>query len=179
MKTRWRRLQHWKKASRLRNLEGMKRHTLATALLTAASACAFAQGRTDGKTDKSVAKKIPPAAVFLGSSEQSGGVIPDHLFDSLGRQPVTARDKDGNAAQVLGFTVTFAERTLAEDSAGNPIIAVDFFSEKCSGDTLTPVLRNNLFERTKPGDTVWYERIRVATAAGETGGQEMKFVIGR
>lgn len=158
----------------------MKRYTLATALQLTAGVCAFAQGRADEKAAQSAAqKKAPPAAVFLGSSEQAGGVIPDQLFDSLGRLPLTARDKDGKPAQVLAFTVTFAERTLAEDSAGNPLVAVDVFSEKCTGDTLSTVLRNNLFDRTKPGDTVWYEHIRVSTAAGETGGKPMKFVIGR
>ena len=143
---------------------------------------ARAQMRADGKTKDAkaaVAKKIPEAAVFLASTILDGGVIPDRVFDSLARQPITARDKSGQPAQVVGYTLTFAERTLAEDSAGRPMLAVDYFSEICNGDTLNAVLRNNLFDRTKPGDTVWYERIQVATAAGQTGGKTMKFVLSR
>ncbi len=145
------------------------------------SGTAFAQRAADANdgATKPVAKKIPEAAVFLGSTTLNGGVIPDAVFDSLARLPVTAQAKDGSIAQVLGYTLTFAERSIAEDSVGNPILAVDYFSEICSGDTLNAVLRNNLFDRTKPGDTVWYDRIQVATAAGQTGGKTMKFVIGR
>lgn len=126
-----------------------------------------------------VVKKVPEVAVFLASTTIDGGVIPDHVFDSLARQPITARDKNGQPAQIVSYTLTFAERTLVEDSAGSPMLAVDYFSEICNGDTLSAVLRNNLFDRTKPGDTVWYERIQVATATGQTGGKTMKFVLSR
>lgn len=141
----------------------------------------FAQQAADakGSATNSAAKKLPEAAVFLGTTTLDGGVIPDAIFDSLARMPITARAKDGSVAQVVGYTLTFAERTLAEDSAGNPILSVDYFSEICTGDTLNTVLKNNIFDRTKPGDTVWYDRIQVATAAGQTGGKTMKFVIGR
>lgn len=148
--------------------------------LTVLSA-AFAQNVADtkGGATKPLAKRLPDAAIFLGSTTFDGGVIPDAVFDSLARMPITAKAKDGSVAQVLGYTLTFAERSIAEDSVGNPILAVDYFSEICTGDTLSTVLRLNLFDRTKPGDTVWYDRIQVATAAGQTGGKTMKFVIGR
>lgn len=152
---------------------------LALGLMLFGVASAQKPADAKGSVTKPVAKKLPEAVVFLGTTALDGGVIPDAVFDSLAHLPITARAKDGSVAQVLGYTLTFAERTLAEDSAGNPILSVDYFSEICTGDTLSTVLKNNIFDRTKPGDTVWYDRIQVATAAGQTGGKTMKFVLVR
>jgi hypothetical protein len=153
---------------------------LAVVLTAFGAARAQMRANVSAKDAKEIViTKVPEVAVFLASTALDGGVIPDHVFDSLACLPITARDKSGRPAQVVSYTLTFAERTLAEDSAGNPMLAVDYFSEVCNGDTLNAVLRNNLFDRTKPGDTVWYERIQVATAAGQTGGKTMKFVLSR
>jgi hypothetical protein len=48
------------------------------------------------------------------------------------------------------------------------------------GDTLSPIIRNTLVERTKPGDTAYYDDIHIRLANGKAAlGKSMKFVITR
>jgi len=191
---RWKKSQRWSKACRARNLESMKRTP--KAILVLATLCwvagATAQGRRGGAQQGGsrgsttargnggrVEVVVAPPIALLGGSSVSGGNLPDRVFDSLAARPLTARSTDGETLKVLGFTVTFAERGIYEDSAGNPITDIEFTTERCIGDTLSPGLREALLRRSKPGDTVWYDQVRVATATGATIAKGMKLVITR
>ena len=154
----------------------------AVALLSLALfSAAQAQRRDDAKKGgKSVAVRVPTATVFLGASLINGGELSERVFDSLAVQPLTARDSLGNPVKVTSFYLTLAERGLFEDSAGNPMVLVDYTREICSGDTLTLFLRNVLAEHTKPGDTVWIDNITASNSAGmQLVGKGMKFVLKR
>ncbi len=120
------------------------------------------------------------AAIFLGRSSISGGAISKRTFDSLAAQGVRAADEAGTALPVRAFDFSFAERGFYEDSVGNPIVVVDQISERCLGDTLPPYIAYTLPERTKPGDTIRFDRVRVTLPDGREGsGKAMLFVLTR
>jgi hypothetical protein len=153
---------------------------LSLVAITVAQAQRRDNSRRGRKPEAAVVPSVPMATVFLGTSMLSSGEISDRVFDSLVMQRLTARDSAGNAVTVTDFNLTLAERGIFEDSAGNPMLVVDYTREICTGDTLTPFLRNVLPEHTKPGDTVWIENITAVNAAGKRHvGKTMKFVIAR
>lgn len=116
---------------------------------------------------------------YLGNSSYSEGLIPKQAFDSLLRQGITAKDSAGNSYKVTGFTFSYGERNLYEDSVGNLIMLTDYFSEYCIGDTISPAIKFMLNEnRTKAGDTAYIEKIKVLLPEGGTvGTKPMRFVI--
>jgi hypothetical protein len=84
---------------------------------------------------------------------------------------------------VIGFDFGYKERNLYEDSLGNPVVMMDYSSEYCKGDTVTSNISKTqktaitnyldgdpdandisrgIYERTKPGDTVYFDHIMVA-----------------
>ena len=155
----------------------------------------FAQ-QPKGKTDKNnpAVKSEPPRGhylpfVYLGSSNYRGGPIRKSEFDNLLKQGLTARDTFGNRYRVLGFEFSYGEKSLYEDSVGNSIVLTDYLTEFCPGDTVTPAVSSSIYDRTKAGDSVYFDGIKVLKYIGNsketvpqadaTLGMGMKFVITR
>ncbi|PZF71965.1 hypothetical protein DN068_15765 [Taibaiella soli] len=133
------------------------------------------------KPKKEMKKPVtPPVAmketqVYLGNSLLSGGEITKHQFDSLVAQGLKT---DMGVGTVSGFTFSYAERGIFEDSVGNPIERVELLSEVCKGDTLPAYLKSSLVERSKRGDTAYFEHVAVRTVDGAVvPGKSMKFVL--
>ena len=124
---------------------------------------------------------IPP--VYLGNSEYRNGPIKKDVFNSLLRQGLTCHDSAGNKYRVVGFDFGYSERRLYEDSVGNLVTMMDYSGEYCKGDTLSGDIATtrhslvkdpfygdpdpndvskSLYERVKPGDTVYFYHVVVA-----------------
>lgn len=143
-------------------------------LLSLVSVTVWAQTK-DKKTDKPPVKRIP---VYLGRSSVSDGKVSKKTFDSLLKQGLTSRDSLGAPYSVDGFALTYGERNLYEDSVGNLMWVTDHLVEYCLGDSLTTFLLNNITERSKPGDTVYFDQITVRSAAGKaTPGKAIRLVL--
>lgn len=132
-----------------------------------------AKTRTQAKTPAKPVK-IQEVNVTLGQSGRDGGAVTKRDFDAFAKQGLRL----GSEGKITGFSFTYAERMLYEDSAGNPLLQTDYLVERCMGDVLSDGVRSTLFERTKPGDTAFFDDIRVALpTGGEARGKMMKFVI--
>lgn len=128
-----------------------------------------------GKTDsgKPAAKTAPAVKhylpyVYLGTSNYRGGAIKKSEFDQLLKQGLTARDTFGNNYKVIGFEFSYGEKSLYEDSVGNNIVLTDYLTEFCHGDTVTPAISSTIYDRTKPGDSVYFDGIKVLKYIGNT-----------
>lgn len=135
-----------------------------------------------GKTDnasKPASGSAQDVPVYLGSSGLTGGTIRKGQFDSFARQGLTlGNNQIGGAVQSFNFV--YAERGLFEDSVGNNIYLVDYMTEPCNGSMLSPGVLTSIFDRTKPGDTAFFDGIRVKLPSGlPAKGKSMKFVITR
>lgn len=135
--------------------------------------------KDDGK--KPIAKASSSTiGAYLGTSNRNGGNISKKEFDDLLKQGLTARDSAGQTYRVDGFTFGYAERNLYEDSVGNLMILTDYLTEFCPGDTLSPAVANNIFYKTKPGDTAYFEGIKVLLpSGGRAEARPMRFVLTR
>ncbi len=115
-------------------------------------------------TGQQKAKVFVPA-VYLGKSEFRGGPIKKDEFSNLLRQGLTSHDSSGNRFKVVGFNFGYGERQLYEDSVGNLQVMIDYASEFCPGDTVSDNIARNpngsIYERVKPGDTIYFERVNV------------------
>ncbi len=115
---------------------------------------------------------------YLGRSDYNSGDISKRTFDSLLKQGLTAKDAEGNRLKVDGFTFSYAERNLYEDSVGKLMVLTDFFSEFCPGDTVSRGVSLNIYYKTKPGDTAYFDNIKVLLPEGrQVGTKGMKFVL--
>jgi hypothetical protein len=136
---------------------------------------AGAQADKKQATEKQQQQAAMLDTAYLGHSTLTGGTIPKKTFDSLALQGITISNAMG---QVKGFSFSYAERNLYEDSIGNSIILVDLLSEYCPGDSLSAAVRKTLSARTKKGDTAYFDNIKVALPNGrENIIPSMKFVI--
>lgn len=158
----------------------MKRIVLG--VLMVAGMLAVLQQATAQKPKQKPAKPVQPAArlpevdVMLGNSGLNGGSLPKRSFDSLVKQGLRLSGE----GKILGFSFTYAERALYEDSAGNPLRITEYFTEYCLGDRLSEGVKEGIADRTKPGDTATFDQIKVALpSGGEARGKAMKFVIVR
>lgn len=138
---------------------------------------AFAQQKTPKA--KPALQQKPVMEVALGrSGSHNGGVIPRKDFAALVREGIRIKDPQG--AFIEGFSFTYGERNLYEDSAGNDMLITEYLTEYCMGDTLTAVIRDTVAARVKPGDTAYYDDIHIRLANGKAAlGKSMKFVITR
>jgi len=139
---------------------------------------AFAQNKSS--KPKALAQPAPPRfeAAIGDTGSRSGGNITKEEFDALAPQGV--RLKDSGGAYIEGFTFTYGERHLYEDSVGNDKLVIDYLSEYCLGDSLSPIISKTLPYRTKPGDTAYYDGIQVRMPDGRAAAAKpMKFVIVR
>jgi hypothetical protein len=151
-------------------------------MAVAISLLAQSQKKDAAGDDKSKEAKPKPKAksipVYLGKSNLYNGEISKHLFDSLVLQGVTCKDSAGKIYTVTQFGFTYAERNLYEDSVGNSIIVADYLADICFGDTLNALLKGNIPERSKPGDTVFFDGIIVKSIEGYNArGKAMKFIL--
>ncbi|HTN16813.1 MAG TPA: hypothetical protein VL092_03965 [Chitinophagaceae bacterium] len=159
----------------------MKRLILsALALSTLSTGILLAQS----KTTKPVSAKTPakpkykPAPVFLGNSDQHGGLIAKSVFDSLVRQGLTAKDSAGNPITVTEFRIYYKERNLYEDSAGKYYTDYEILTDFAKGNKLNSYVA--IQDRTKSGDTAIFDDILVMHPdSAVVQGIGMKFVIGK
>ena len=182
---------------------GTARISLLMLLLSTANV--YAQQKSAGNKKQPEKPKAVASApktitipVFLGNSEQRGGAIQRESFNNLLRQGLTSHDDANNKYKILGFDLGYAERGLYEDSVGNIIPVVDFASVHCNGEKIPAYMEAtgqvtksgevsmSLYERVKPGDTLYFERIRVVKYLTPTEadtvsmiGKSMKFYITR
>jgi hypothetical protein len=121
-----------------------------------------AQPKSGGQTppEKGKLRVVMPDA-YLGRSSTNGGQIKKADFDKLLKQGITAHDSAGNKYKVIGFEFGYAEKSLYEDEAGNLQVGTDYLDEYCPGDTVSHNVSGSIYERTKPGDTVYIDRIKV------------------
>jgi hypothetical protein len=120
----------------------------------------------------------PVMDVVIGNSNYSGGNITKAEFDANAVHGVHIRNAQG--AYIEGFSFTYGERNLYEDSVGNEKPVTEYLTEYCMGDTLSPIIKNTIAKRTKPGDTAYYDDIHIRMPDGRPAlGKSMKFVIVR
>ncbi len=154
-----------------------RRLLLPAALLLVVSMVYAQKKNTDKKTP--VTKPKPVFVAMLGdTSSLSNGDISKEEFDRLAPQGI--RLKNAGGAFIEGFTFTYGERHLYEDSVGNDLLVTSYLSEYCLGDTLSGIISKTLNYRTKPGDTAYYDgiHVRMPDGTGATA-KPMKFVITR
>jgi hypothetical protein len=139
---------------------------------------AYAQTKQKPKKSALVAYKKPVMDVAIGKSDLSGGTISKSDFDQLA--PAGIRIKDANGAFIEGFSFTYGERNIYEDSVGNEKRITEYLTEYCMGDTLSPIIAHTINDRSKPGDTAYYDDIHIRLPNGKPAlGKPMKFVITR
>jgi len=174
---------------------------LILAVLIGEGLSARQQAKADSKQTQS-AQKIYEPNVYLGKSEFKGGPIQKNVFIDLMKQGLTAHGSHGDLYRVTGFDFSYAEQKLYEDSNGKIVMMIDLSSEYCWGDTLSSDIayaRNmlksvyltdssdipkGLYDRVKPGDTLYFDHIRLADAkknpvtdTATIAGKGMKFYI--
>jgi len=107
-------------------------------------------------------KRLLYPDTYLGKSHLNGGRISVKLADSLLKQGVWSQDSFGNKYNVVGFNFEYYERMVYEDSAANTLFLTDYAVEYCTGDTLSPNVRQYLYDRIKVGDTFAVVKVIVA-----------------
>lgn len=131
-----------------------------------------------GEQDKKPVAKGLPVYTYLGTSNLKSGLVSKETFDSLLKQGIRATDSTGTVYKINSFNFNYAERNLYEDSVGNLMIIPDYMLEHCFGDTITKDIAASIYQRTKAGDTAYFDQVIVTrpngTAAQST---SMKFVI--
>jgi hypothetical protein len=143
----------------------------------------WAQKKKDTKKAETAAPAAKPkyallVPAYLGHTSLTGGTLPKPVFDSLLKQGISAKDSSGNAYTVKGFRFNYAELNLYEDSVGNLVKLMDYFIEFCPGDTITSTIAGSIYQRTKPGDSVYIDDIQLLKPdGGSAAGKQMKFVI--
>jgi hypothetical protein len=138
----------------------MKRLSIFLALLLVCAVGLVAQ--TDKNKKRPKAKPVP---VYLGN-QFSGGTISSDAFRASLAKGLNGKDSLGKTYKVNGFRFTYVERNLYEDSAGNLKVMPDYLMEYCFGDTIISFMRNNIAERAKAGDTVYFEDITLTSPEG-------------
>ena len=130
-------------------------------------------------TGSKKAPQLPIVPVYLGNTGMTGGVISKGRFDSAAKQGLLLRGAESGGA-IKSFTFMYAERGLFEDSVGNPLVLVDYLTEICDGSQLSSGVQSSIYDRTKAGDTAYFNDIRVRLPSGLSAkGAVMKFVITR
>lgn len=137
---------------------------------------AAGNGEQKGKTP--LAHKQPPVYTYLGNSVMNGGAVPKATFDALLKQGLHAKDSLGGVCTIVSFDFNYVERNLYEDSAGKLMVVPDYLLEHCFGDTITKDIAASIYDRTKEGDTTYFDNIVVTRPDGSPGmGKSMKFTI--
>ncbi len=114
------------------------------------------------KTVAPAQRKVLTPGIYLGNEQFGGGAITTTRFSNLLRQGIKSHDSTGNSYEVINFTFGFAERRMYEDSAGTDLhMITDYMSEPCVGDTISESISNEIYDRIKPGDTVYLSNVLV------------------
>jgi hypothetical protein len=146
---------------------------LAIGLLATVS---YAQRKPAAKPTKPavpVKKALPEEVVSYGSWQASGTISKSDFLRELSRPLKTNGTVDG-------FTFMYGERSMYEDSAGNPLPVTDYLTQYCSGDTLPAIIRSTLRERCKPGDTAFFSEIKIYRQDGTAAmGKPLKLTISK
>ena len=121
---------------------------------------------TDTVATKKVIRNFLPD-VYLGQSNFSGGIIRKKMFDSLMKQGLSSHDSMGNKYKVMGFDFIYGERNLYEDSTADLHVITDYLMEYCPGDTVSKAISTSIYDRTKNGDTIFIDKIKVARLRGD------------
>ena len=158
---------------------------LPAALITLCFICSVSAQRATKHSakdthDTSATKKTPAlpfVTVYLGNTGLSGGEIRKGQFDSAAKRGLILGGTEAGGA-IRSFSFMYAERGLFEDSVGNPLVLTDYLTEICDGPQLSAGIQSSIYERTKPGDTAFFNDIRVKLPSGLFArGKVMKFVI--
>jgi len=121
-----------------------------------------------------------PIAVYLGHSSITGGTVPKQEFDSLLKEGLWGKDSSGVEYKVTGFNFNYAERNIYEDSTGGPMVLTDYMMEPCIGDTVDAIIAATIYKRTKAGDTVFIDQLKLLRPDNQTAaGKALKVVIGK
>lgn len=110
---------------------------------------------------------------YMGDKQTQSGSISKQQFDALIKLPLMAKENSGKEWQVTDFSFTYAERAMYQDTLGNPFITTDYFSTNCPGGKLSDDWIKNITERSKPGDTAYFDRI---TTVDSTEGKARLFI---
>lgn len=140
------------------------------------------QRQGSGKASKAAAATSKPTAVLvsvtLGNSTVNDSVMTPEEFNRRVKEGLKVADPRFAGAAMEGFDFTYMERNIYEDSVGNFIPVVDVLTERCPGDTLTPVAISAMSYRAKHGDTALFNNIRMRLPDGRLGiGREFKIVL--
>lgn len=141
---------------------------------------AIAQRSTKAKKPEDKAKtgsnirRVTEVNATLGNSGKSNGLMSKSDFDTYLKQGITA----GPGNKVVSFLFDYAERAYYEDSVGNPIRVIEHLSEPCLGNMVSEAINSTIYDRTKAGDTVFIDQIKVKMADGSEGrGKAMRFAL--
>jgi hypothetical protein len=134
-----------------------------------------ARQKSNAKVEKAQSgtesRKVLYPNVYLGQYEFAGGPIKKGDFDRLLKRGVTSKDSAGNKYKVIGFEFDYYERQLYEDSIGNLKVMTDILSEYCPGDTISGNVAYSIYDRSKPGDSVFLDRVKVVKYIDPTSGK--------
>jgi len=116
--------------------------------------------------------------VTLGNSTVKDSVMSPEEFNRRVKEGLKISDSRFSGAVMEGFDFTYMERNIYEDSVGNYIPVLDVLTERCLGDTLTPIAISAMSYRAKHGDTALFNNIRMKLPDGRVGiGREFKIVL--
>lgn len=132
-------------------MQRFRKYTVPTLLLLAIATIVVAQQSKVSYSGQS----------YMGDKKTQSGAISKALFDSLIAQPLYSVDTNGNTYQASDFTFTYAERALYQDSMGYPLVTTDYFSTNSAAGRLDSFWLNHIRERSKPGDTAYFDNIVV------------------
>ena len=146
----------------------MKKYLLLALLAGISLTVAYAQNTK--KKGVEIAKKEGPKTItgiplswggkaLLESEKVNAALLRDLMQKSL---TVTS-----GIGSINGFSFTYAERAMYEDSLGNPLPLTDYMTEYCFGDTLSKNIKLLLPAKVKAGDTVYIADVKVQQAAGK------------
>lgn len=157
----------------------MMNRKLLSVIAAAAFLCTVAYAQKKKTPEKNTIPSKPVMDVVLGrTGDRASGEITEMAYDSLA--PTGIRIKKPEGAFIEGFSFTYGERNIYEDSAGVQHIVTDYLTEYCMGDTLSSIISQTIADRTKPGDTAYYDQIAIRLPNGKPAiGKPMKFVITR
>ncbi len=142
----------------------MRKYVFPVIIIALAGAFSLAQAQ-QRKAQPSLQKAEPPKKIthkgkaFLSDGKTSSGTINKRVFDSLIAYPLVAKDTLGREHQVIGYTFSYSERGLYEDSTGKLRIMADFYSTASENGKLPDFWLQNIRERSKGGDTAYFDQV--------------------
>ncbi len=133
----------------------MKKVLLVCTVLAATSLMALkAQNRGRGQSGYQAPRYKITGTTLLNDQVTNGGYISKADFDKLMLQPFWVKDStSGKVYPVAGFSFTYAERGLYEDTTGKPLVITDYAGTESTSQLLPEYYTRELLNRSKSGDT--------------------------